>query len=253
VSIITVGIVIVTSIAAAVYVSWPLLVGSADPEAGDDESELGATLDQLLVQKESTYSALKELEFDHAMGNLSREDYQELIGRYEDRAVALLKTIDHVAQEESAGREDPVEREVASLRRRGRGGGAPASGEPEEEIEEVVAGMRQSRRHRPPQRLADDIEEEVVALRRGRREAAGPGDGAGTEVADAPATCPSCRAHLRSEAAAFCSRCGASLRTSCPNCRAQVDRDDIFCSGCGTALRRGDAEPVAQTRGGVDA
>jgi hypothetical protein len=100
-SVITIGIVVLTSIAAAVYVSWPLLVGSRQPETDDQDSERGVALDHLLVQKESIYSALKELEFDHAMGNLSQQDYQELVGRYEDRAIAVLKTIDHVDEEET--------------------------------------------------------------------------------------------------------------------------------------------------------
>jgi hypothetical protein len=256
-SVITVAVVILTSIAAAVYVSWPLLVGSRQPETGDDESERGVALDHLLVQKESIYSALKELEFDHAMGNLSGQDYRELVDRYEDRAVAVLKTIDHVAQEEAEGAEDPVEREVAALRRE-RAGASPQSGRRRngDEIEAAVAAMRRERRRRDAShRLADDLEEEVAALRMSGREAAGGRGGprGGVAAAGAP-PCPACRAPLRSEAAAFCSRCGLSLRAACPSCRSPLERGDLYCSHCGAMVRGQGAEPVTPTTtGGNDA
>jgi hypothetical protein len=253
-SVITIGIVVLTSIAAAVYVSWPLLVGSRQPETDDQDSERGVALDHLLVQKESIYSALKELEFDHAMGNLSQQDYQELVGRYEDRAIAVLKTIDHVDEEETEEAEDPVEREIAALRLRRSGPSSrSAAGKPGSEIEAAVAALRRDRRQSVPHRLADDIEEEVAALRRTRRRAADGGAEVGPAEIGTAAACPACGAGLRGEAAAFCSRCGVSLRTTCPTCRGQVHRDDIFCSGCGTALRSKNGEPVAQTTGGVDA
>ncbi len=75
---ITMAIMAVLSVAVAVYIAWPLLVGRPDEEREGAEGEGASVLDALLVQKDATYSAIKELESDHAMGNLSAQDYREL-------------------------------------------------------------------------------------------------------------------------------------------------------------------------------
>lgn len=57
---------------------------------------LGSKKDHLLSEKESLYSAIKELDFDHEMGKLSAEDYKQLKNEYTEKAVAVLKDLDHI-------------------------------------------------------------------------------------------------------------------------------------------------------------
>lgn len=54
-------------------------------------------LENLVSQKEHTYAAIKELDFDYNMGKLSEEDYQELKKQYKQKAVDILKQIDELS------------------------------------------------------------------------------------------------------------------------------------------------------------
>jgi hypothetical protein len=61
--------------------------------------------DKLLVLR-----AIKELEFDHAMGKLSAGDFQEMSGRLRARAARLIQQID-----QSAGYRERIERDAAKI------------------------------------------------------------------------------------------------------------------------------------------
>ena len=51
-------------------------------------------LESLVVQRDATYAAIKDLEFDHAMNKLSDADYRTLRSKYEAKAVAILQELD---------------------------------------------------------------------------------------------------------------------------------------------------------------
>lgn len=51
-------------------------------------------LENLLSAREATYSAIKDLETDHAMGKLSDVDYTNLRGKYEAKALSILQQLD---------------------------------------------------------------------------------------------------------------------------------------------------------------
>ncbi len=53
-------------------------------------------LENLLSAREATYSAIKDLETDHAMGKLSDADYTNLRGKYEGKALGILQQLDAV-------------------------------------------------------------------------------------------------------------------------------------------------------------
>jgi len=78
----------------ALFVAWPLMFGCRRPEEflGPEPGE--PALQRLLFQRDSVYAAVKELEFDLAVGKLSREDFEQLNERYRKKAVAILKRID---------------------------------------------------------------------------------------------------------------------------------------------------------------
>lgn len=58
-----------------------------------DEEYEDSELNRLLSKKETTLEAIRELEFDHAVGSLSDEDYQELKEKYERKAISVLKNL----------------------------------------------------------------------------------------------------------------------------------------------------------------
>ena len=51
-------------------------------------------VETLVVQRDATYAAIKDLEFDHAMSKLSDVDYKSLRSKYEAKAVAILQELD---------------------------------------------------------------------------------------------------------------------------------------------------------------
>ena len=53
-------------------------------------------LENLLSAREATYSAIKDLETDHAMGKLSDADYGNLRAKYEGKALTILQQLDAV-------------------------------------------------------------------------------------------------------------------------------------------------------------
>lgn len=78
-------------------------------------------LENLVVQRDSTYAAIKDLEFDHAMSKLSDADYKSLRGKYETKAVGILQELDGLtaAQKRRARpalSDEAIERQVQQLR-----------------------------------------------------------------------------------------------------------------------------------------
>ena len=79
--------------AIGLYVSAPLLKERRVEKMLADYYEETA-LHHLLSRKDSIYTAIKDLEFDHKTGKLSDEDYAELREKFEQQAAAVLKEID---------------------------------------------------------------------------------------------------------------------------------------------------------------
>lgn len=179
------------TLAAALYVAWPLLFGRTRPEEflGGEPSE--PVLQRLLFQRDTVYAAMKELDFDLAMGNLSQEDFQQLQDRYKRKAVAILKRIDDA--------------KAGKLRH----GDVP---EAQEEFLADVARLDRSGGSRDPEDTGLDVEQEIQSFRRKAREQNGRGGAASTAKASPGAACPSCGQRVRDPEAAFCSKCGAPIR-----------------------------------------
>ena len=55
-------------------------------------------LQELHSNRDTTYSMLKELEFDYQSGILTEEDYRDLEAKYKRKAVATLRGIDDLAK-----------------------------------------------------------------------------------------------------------------------------------------------------------
>ncbi len=81
---------IVLALAVVAYVGLPLLKTQFE----DEEGVMSEEAEDLYRRKESTYSAIKELEFDYKTGKLSDQDYAELDAKYRADAIEVLETID---------------------------------------------------------------------------------------------------------------------------------------------------------------
>lgn len=54
---------------------------------------IDAALENLLSEREATYSAIKDLEFDHAQGKISEADFTDLHAKYETKALGILQQL----------------------------------------------------------------------------------------------------------------------------------------------------------------
>lgn len=72
--------------------------------------------------KEEIYAAIKEMDFDYAMGKISEEDYRELRSQYKAKAVEILREFDRLS-EETTDIDSAIEREIRDIRRKGRQAG----------------------------------------------------------------------------------------------------------------------------------
>jgi|DewCreStandDraft_1066081.scaffolds.fasta_scaffold00011_200 cytochrome c-type biogenesis protein CcmI len=104
---------ILLALIVAAYVLWPLW-RSRRAGAGDDPNDAPANTQAPVQRAEAYLTALRELEFDRALGHLSEADYQELARRYELRAVATL----HALEQQSDELDRLIEQAVLALRRR---------------------------------------------------------------------------------------------------------------------------------------
>ncbi len=75
----------------------------------------GEELQELHSKRDTTYSMLKELEFDLKSGVLTDEDYRNLEANYKKKAVSILKDIDNVERGSDVKKE--IETQILELRR----------------------------------------------------------------------------------------------------------------------------------------
>ncbi len=95
-------IIILLVFLALLPVLIPFFRSSERALPGSEQTEL----QELLAEKQTVFTAIKELEFDHQSGKLSLEDYEQARHSYDLRAMALLQEIDRLgSQRESQDRE----------------------------------------------------------------------------------------------------------------------------------------------------
>ncbi|MFH0941989.1 MAG: zinc-ribbon domain-containing protein [Chloroflexota bacterium] len=166
-------------LAAIGIVSWPLLRGTGAKNGPGlfEDTEVS----ELLAQKDTTLFAISELESDYEIGSLSQSDYRELRKKYEEKAVALIKTVDELK----------------------RARGFQGINHIDEEIEVRVLGLRGAKKGTPEGKYcpgcgAQFEADDQFCSRCG---------------AALNAKCPGCSAQVSAEDR-FCFRCGAALSTA---------------------------------------
>jgi hypothetical protein len=201
---------VILALGLVAFVGYPLL-----RELGDEEAvAVPEELQDLYARKESTYSALKELEFDYKTGKLSEVDFRELDAKYRHEAIELLEAIDLLEKGEEpkprGKRKAEQAAAVPATTARQRGTGRPAAG---------GSGARATGNGR-------------AKVGQGR-------------------TCPECDAENPTHAR-FCGSCGEALpeeapakrarkvaggeQLVCAECGATVAPEHRFCAGCGAEV-----------------
>jgi hypothetical protein len=82
------------AVAAVVIVSLPFLVRSGESDELELTSSRGEARMALVEERDRTFAALKDLEFDHRTGKIDDGDYRELVGPLRRAAAAALQALD---------------------------------------------------------------------------------------------------------------------------------------------------------------
>ncbi|MGH7891409.1 MAG: zinc-ribbon domain-containing protein [Thermodesulfobacteriota bacterium] len=139
---------LVIALLAALFISMPFFFKSKT--AGGDEyfpDHRAEKVKELGSRKDSLLTAIKDIEFDYGLGKLSREDYEELHGKYRSEAAGLLKEIDSLgAGAEADGGSEDLEREIRAQR------GKFVSSYDDEEIEKEILRAREASWNESPER-----------------------------------------------------------------------------------------------------
>ena len=87
-------LVLILMLAAFAAVGWPLL--SSAKRNLSPRSETSLEWEKLVDERDAAYKAIKDLQFEHDLGNLSTQDYQSLHQRYRIDAAAALQKLDEL-------------------------------------------------------------------------------------------------------------------------------------------------------------
>jgi RNA polymerase subunit RPABC4/transcription elongation factor Spt4 len=170
------------------------------------EKELSAA-DTLTAERETLLTALRDLDFDHATGKISAEDYAPQRAQLVAQGVEVLKQLDALGLSErapAADGDDAIERAIAARRK-------PATG-----------------------RTADESIEAQIAARRKPASDQRPAPAAGK------VTCSNCGT-LANSGDRFCPKCGQTLALTCLECGRPIRPGDHFCAACGAKLQPAEA------------
>ncbi len=199
------------------FIGYPLLAASQTAARDEADAAVSAAAteqrERLLSERQSVLATLKDLQFDHEIGNLSDREYDALQGPHRRKAVTILRALDHADDSASATVEQATP------------GRAPAGA-----LEQLA--------------LDDRLEAEIARVRaRLSHPNAGSAANGPSLASAADPRCPDCGAS-HTVGAHYCTRCGHlfDATPSCPDCAAPHGRDDEFCARCGHPFRARDNE-----------
>jgi len=170
-------VVVVLTLLSLIFIAYPLFKQKWSLAAPDEDDKVR----ELHSRRDTTYSMLKELEFDFQSGILTEEDYRDLEVRYKRKAISILKDADKL--EKGTEAEGDIEEQVQKSRR-------VTGDNVDKKVEEEILKLRRAK----GANIDKEVEEEVLKLRRSQ----------GT-------FCPQCGTQSQ-EDDRFCSSCGVKLR-----------------------------------------
>lgn len=104
-------IVLFVAIGLAFFVGSPFVRQRLDDSR---EGEATRELEQLMLHKETVYTAIRDLDFDFQTGKVDDDDYRAVRRQLEDEAVDVLRRIDVV--DPLAVLDDEIERQILVIR-----------------------------------------------------------------------------------------------------------------------------------------
>ena len=105
----TVLVTLILTILTFAFITYPLLKRkSRSVNSVEDERS-----QELYSKRDTTYSMLKELEFDFQTGILTEDDYQDLETRYRRKAISILREINDLGKDTEV--EEEIERQILEL------------------------------------------------------------------------------------------------------------------------------------------
>ena len=87
-----------------IYVGWPyrLRLHEVDNRYMNGMAK-EEVLNELQETQNSFLQAIKEIEFDHEVGQLSDEDFNEMNAKYRGKTIEIMKSMDRLENEENSG------------------------------------------------------------------------------------------------------------------------------------------------------
>lgn len=105
-------------LASVAFVALPYFRKKAVAPVG--MAKKNGQLADLYTRRDNLLAAIKEIEFDHAMGKISAEDFTDMNARYRQDAVTVLKRIDALnsgnGATQKSSRAQKLEAELQTLR-----------------------------------------------------------------------------------------------------------------------------------------
>ncbi|HEU4615138.1 MAG TPA: hypothetical protein VFS15_23760 [Kofleriaceae bacterium] len=102
------------AVVATIANLWRVGAAAVAPEDNSPDAwarPVGARV-ELEKEKKTLLKAIKEAEFDHEMGKLSKADADDLIRTYRARAIEVIKEIDRLDAGQAGSTREQIEREV---------------------------------------------------------------------------------------------------------------------------------------------
>jgi hypothetical protein len=93
---------------------WRVGAATVAPDAADDWGRPFGSRDELEKEKKSLLKAIKDAEFDLAMGKLSKGDAEQVIHMYRARAIEVIKELDHLDAGAAETPREQIQRAVAA-------------------------------------------------------------------------------------------------------------------------------------------
>ncbi len=103
------------AVVALILNLWRTGAAAVASDDGDWGRPLGAQ-GELEKEKKTLLKAIKEAEFDFAMGKLSKHDSDSLIRQYRARAIEVIKELDHAGDRAALSVREQIEGEVKARR-----------------------------------------------------------------------------------------------------------------------------------------
>ncbi len=97
-------VILLVMLASFLVVGWPLISSARDARR---EPGGAPPWNDLIGRRDAAYRAIKDLDFEYQLGNLSEPDYRGLRERYRSEAAATLRELDAVMRGAGAGEASP--------------------------------------------------------------------------------------------------------------------------------------------------